>query len=173
MKIPTPVVFLLHWLAIGLAIGCSDEGNVATGVGGAGGTGGAGGQGGGGVAADRAYNRLVDGFESEEACLQATDGTGFNCNNELVLCKNAGFVLILTDVISEGRCEPSGGSLSCTVLGPGDLPEGTVLTVTPGVATVDIPEIAGEHPWVERELDAPGAAAIAESCDALTGRLWW
>jgi hypothetical protein len=161
---------LLHVLLSSLLItasACNDEG--ANGSSGSGGQGG----GGGGVAADRVYERLVDGFESEEACEQATAGTGFNCLNSLVLCQNSGFTLVVTDIINEGRCEPSGGSLLCTVLGPGDLGSGTELTVAPGDGTAEIAELAGDHPWVELERTEAEAASTADSCNALTGRTWW
>jgi hypothetical protein len=159
--------------------GCGDDGGDTggTATGGAGGQAGSGGQsgsaGGQGVTSDRSYARLVDDFGSEEACLQATSGTGFNCNNGLVLCQNSGFALLLTDIINEGRCTPNGESLLCTVLGPGDLAEDTKLTVTLGNATVDIPEIAGVHPWVEHEMTPDRVAYTADVCEAMTGRFWW
>ena len=119
---------------------------------------------------DRSFTQLVDGAATHEQCI-ANAPPGFNCLHRLELCANGGFMLVVTDIINEGSYEVSGSSVSAVMRSPGDGPETFELTLTTEGFTSA--ELAGQHPWLEREVFESDRERLATSCASLTGRHWW
>ena len=123
------------------------------------------------VGQDMLFTQLDDGFDTLEACLAATAGSVFNCNHALTLCKNGGFVLVVTDIANEGSFVEEGKTLRAFTSGSGDGPREFSLILDGDALTSR--ELSGRYLWNRRELTADQARRIDEDCSSLEGRTWW
>jgi hypothetical protein len=127
---------------------------------------------GGDTATDRRFSRIVDPYTSVAECEASTTGTGFNCKQELDLCANGGFAIIVTDIVNEGICVGT-QQLTCTVYGSGDLGHGTQLKILLDRSPIEVKPLTGSNPWGEEQLDEQQRLALADNCENMTRRGWW
>jgi hypothetical protein len=120
------------------------------------------------ITTDLQFQQLVDDALDLETCRAETAGTGFNCLRALTVCANGGFLLIVTDIVNEGRYTASNGVHVADRKSPGDGPAQFTFTLTGDM--LESTELAGDHSW---ERGNTAADSLADACGALEGRFWW
>lgn len=144
----------MKWLLLlaGLIAGCGEDGAAP--------------------ASDRRFVRLVDGYSTLAECEASSSGTGFNCQQELNLCANGGFTIIVTDIGNEGVCTGT-RPLSCKTYTVGDLGLFTELQIDLDRDPIEVKPLIGANPWVEQQLDEKWRLNVMDECESLTKRDWW
>ena len=122
---------------------------------------------------ERAFERVVAPYLTKAECeADKEPGSVFNCLNLLTFCENSGVIIVVTDIINEGRCTESSGAgvLSCTMASGGDLPADFSFEVMNSDPNT-IKELKELNPWTEAGEESQKAAK--ESCSQLPNRIWW
>jgi hypothetical protein len=121
------------------------------------------------LSSDTYYASLADGFTTLESCQAAAQGSVFNCQRSLSLCRNGGFTLLVTDIINLGRYTQSGNQLTATLSGAGDAPAQFTATLNAD-GTLTSKELAGQNPWEKQALSVAEEKRLGEDCAAFEQR---